>query len=175
MDKCCFLAGRLRAIKAEYEVIKGRSNSGEWFNVKEKGTLTPSKPEVILNEDMVYVEIHKTDNKIQKEFHMEVNSRDEILNRVPQKKPGIPLNIMMVGLDSTSHAHFQRKLDPIYKYLKNDLKSQIFNAHTIVGDGTTAALIGMLVGRHFDELPEGRRGLDIYSIFVDVDCHKKDC
>ncbi|XP_046839616.1 uncharacterized protein LOC124433853 isoform X2 [Xenia sp. Carnegie-2017] len=171
-------AGRLRAIKAEYEVIKGRSNSGEWFNVKEKGTLTPSKPEVILNEDMVYVEIHKTDNKIQKEFHMEVNSRDEILNRVPQKKPGIPLNIMMVGLDSTSHAHFQRKLDPIYKYLKNDLKSQIFNAQSIVGDGTTAALIAMLVGQHIDELPEGRRGkfsakcLDRWPwIFKDMSAH----
>jgi hypothetical protein len=107
---------------------------------------------------MIYVKIEKTDSSIQKEFHMEIIPREEVQNRVPKAQPGIPLNVMMVGLDSTSHAHFQRKLGPIYKYLKEDLKSNFFNGYSILGDGTTVALIGMLVGRHFDELPEGRKG-----------------
>ena len=142
----------------DYQVIRGLSNSGQGFDVHKTGTLTPSKPVVALNEDMVYVEIHNTDDAVQKEFYMEIIPKEKVLHRVPQTEPGIPLNVMMVGLDSTSHAHFQRKLGPIYKYLKQELKSNMFNGYSVLGDGTTVALIGMLVGRHFDELPEGRKG-----------------
>ena len=142
----------------KYHIIRGRSNSGQGFEVHKTGTLTPSNSVVTLNEDMIHVEIEKTDSNIQKEFHMEIIPRKEVQNRVAKTQPGIPLNVMMVGLDSTSHAHFQRKMGSIYKYLKEDLKSKIFNGYSILGDGTTVALIGMLVGRHFDELPEGRKG-----------------
>lgn len=151
--------------KVDYQVIRRLSNSGQGYDVFTTGTLTPSKPSVTLNEDMVYVEIHKSNDAVQKEFHMEIIPREEVLQRVPQMKPGIPLNVMMVGLDSTSHAHFQRKLGPIYKYLKEELKSHVFNGYSILGDGTTVALIGMLVGRHFDELPEGRKGWGIFCKF----------
>ena len=144
--------------KVKYEVIRGLSNSGQGYEVFKTGIITPSDPEVTLKEEMVYVEVEKTDSVVQKEFHLEVNPREDVLHRVPDRKPGIPLNVMMVGLDSTSHAHFQRKLGPIYKYMKDELKSQIFDSYSILGDGTTIALIGMLVGRHFDELPEGRKG-----------------
>jgi hypothetical protein len=154
----CVVGATSKVKKVDYQVIRGRSNSGQGFDVYKTGTLTPSNPAVTLNEDMVYVEIEKTDNDIQKEFHAEIIPRKEVLQRVPKAQPGIPLNVMMVGLDSTSHAHFQRKLGPIYKYLKDELKSNIFNGYSILGDGTTIALIGMLVGRHFDELPEGRKG-----------------
>lgn len=153
------IAGAMSKVKkVDYQVIRGLSNSGQGFDVHKTGTLTPSKPDVTLNEDMVYVEIHKSNDAVQKEFHMEIIPKEEVLHRVPQTKAGIPLNVMMVGLDSTSHAHFQRKLGPIYKYLKEELKSNMFNGYSILGDGTTVALIGMLVGRHFDELPEGRKG-----------------
>ncbi|XP_028398376.1 uncharacterized protein LOC114521988 isoform X2 [Dendronephthya gigantea] len=164
--------------KVDYEVIRGLSNSGQGYQIFKTGTLTPSDPVVTLNEDMLYVEIQKTDNTVQKEFHMEVIPREEVLQKVPKTAPGIPLNIMMVGLDSTSHAHFRRKLGPIYKYLKDELESHIFNGYSILGDGTTVALIGMLVGRHFDELPEGRKGklfaqcLDRWPwIFKDMNDH----
>ena len=120
--------------------------------------MTPSDPEVKLNEDMVYLEIENDNGDQQREFHLDVQPRKEYIERMAETKPGIPLNIMMVGLDSTSHAHFQRKLGSVYKYLKEDLQSVIFNGHSIVGDGTTENVVGMLVGRLLDELPEARVG-----------------
>ena len=144
--------------KVQYQVLRGKRNSGKGYNIFKTGSLTPSNPEVKLNEDMIYVEIERSDGKKQEEFHMEVNPRGDLLRRKAEIKPGIPLNVMMVGLDSTSHAHFQRKLGPIYKYMKEELESNIFNGYSIIGDGTTAALVGLLVGRHFEELPEGRKG-----------------
>jgi hypothetical protein len=120
--------------------------------------LTPSDPEVKLNEDMIYLEIETENGDRQREFHLDAQPRKEYTKRMAETKPGIPLNILMVGLDSTSHAHFQRKLGPVYKYLKEDLQSVIFNGHSIVGDGTTENVVGMLVGRLLDELPEARVG-----------------
>ena len=145
--------------KVLYQVLRGKSNSGQGYDVFRSGTLTPSNPEVTLNEDMIHVEIEASDGHKQLEFHMEVNPREEFVKRGAEStKPGIPLNVMMIGLDSTSHAHFQRKLGPIYKYMKEELKSNIFDGYSILGDGTTIALTGLLVGRHFEELPEGRKG-----------------
>ena len=144
--------------KVDYQILRRKSNSGQGYDVFRTGTLTPSDPEVELNEDMLYLEIETGDGGQQREFHLDVQPRREYLERMAETKPGIPLNVMMVGMDSTSHVHFQRKLGPVYKYLKEDLQSVIFNGHSIVGDGTTANVVGMLVGRLLDELPEARVG-----------------
>ena len=144
--------------KVDYQILRRKSNSGQGYDVFRTGTLTLSNPEVQLNEDMVYLEIQSDNGDRQKEFHLDVQPRKEYAERTTKTKPGIPLNIMMVGLDSTSHAHFQRKLGPVYKYLKEELQSVIFNGHSIVGDGTTENVVGMLVGRLLDELPEARVG-----------------
>ena len=145
--------------KVDYQIIRGKKSTGSGYEVHKTGTLTQSKPEKILNEDMVYVEITRKDGKKQLEFHMEVSPRKEFLQRNAEAKAGIPLNVMIIGLDSTSHAHFQRKLAPVYKYMKDNLHSKMFNGYSILGDGTTAAVVGLLVGRHIDKLkPEGRKG-----------------
>ena len=144
--------------KVDYQILRRKSNSGQGYDVFRTGTLTPSDPEVELNEDMLYLVIETGDGGQQREFHLDVQPRREYLERMAETKPGIPLNVMMVGMDSTSHAHFQRKLGPVYKYLKEDLQSVIFNGHSIVGDGTTENVVGMLVGRLLDELPEARVG-----------------
>ncbi|XP_028400977.1 uncharacterized protein LOC114524062 [Dendronephthya gigantea] len=144
--------------KVNYQILKRKSNTGQGYDVSRTGTLTPSDPEAQLNEDMVYLEVQTVDGDEQREFHLDVQSRKEYVERVAKTKPGIPLNVMMVGLDSTSHAHFQRKLGPVYKYLKDDLKSVVFNGHSIVGDGTTENVVGMITGRLLDELQEARVG-----------------
>ena len=144
--------------KVSYQILRRRSNTGQGYDVLRTGTLTPSDPEAELNEDMVYLEVQTDNGDEQREFHLDVRPRKEYVERVAKIKPGIPLNVMMVGLDSTSHAHFQRKLGPVYKYLRDELQSVIFNGHSIVGDGTTENVVGMLVGRLLDELPEARVG-----------------
>jgi hypothetical protein len=144
--------------KVAYQILRRKSNSGQGYDVFRTGTLTPSNPEAKLDEDMLYLEIETDNGERQKEFHLDVRPRKEYAQRTTKTKPGIPLNVMMVGLDSTSHAHFQRKLGSVYKYLKEDLNSVIFNGHSIVGDGTTENVVGMLVGRLLDELPEARVG-----------------
>ena len=74
----------------------------------------------------------------------------------PTKKGLSSMNVIMIGLDSTAHSHFQRKLGKVYKFLKDDIKSFIFNGYSIVGDGTTPALLALLTGKKEEELPEGR-------------------
>lgn len=144
--------------KVNYQILRRKSNTGQGYDVFRTGTLTSSDPEAELNEDMVYLEVQTDDGDEQREFHLNVRPHKEYVERVAKTKPGIPLNVMMVGLDSTSHAHFQRKLGPVYKYLRDELQSVIFNGHSIVGDGTTENVVGMLVGRLLDELPEARVG-----------------
>ncbi|XP_028410405.1 uncharacterized protein LOC114533029 [Dendronephthya gigantea] len=144
--------------KVDYQILRRKRDTGQGYDVFRTGTLTPSDPEVELNEDMVYLEVQTDDGDAQREFHLDVRPRKEYVERSASTKSGIPLNVMMVGMDSTSHAHFHRKLGAVYEYLRDELHSVIFNGHSIVGDGTTENVVGMLVGRFLDELPEGRKG-----------------
>ena len=43
-------------------------------------------------------------------------------------------------------SQMQRALPKVYKFLKDDLNSYIFNGYSIVGDGTTPQLTAMLTG-----------------------------
>ena len=80
-----------------------------------------------------------------------------LVQRKANKAPGLPLNILIVGIDSLSHANAQRKLPMFYEYLKNELGAMMFNGHSIVGDGTTEQLTAMLTGLGELEQYESRR------------------
>ena len=58
----------------------------------------------------------------------------------------MPVNILMIGLDSMSHMSYQRKLPKTYHYLRDVLKAVILDGYNIVGDATTAAILPMLTG-----------------------------
>lgn len=60
--------------------------------------------------------------------------------------------------DSTSAAHFHRKMLKSVEFLKKDLKTIFFKGEGIVGDGTTAQLTAMLTGIAEEKQPEARRG-----------------
>ena len=92
-----------------------------------------------------------------KEIFIQPVPHEHLLKRSAQVKPGIPLNILILGIDSMSHANAIRKLPRAYKYLKEELGSLIFNGHTIVGDGTTDQLSAMLTGLGEKEQYESRR------------------
>ncbi len=92
-----------------------------------------------------------------KEIFIQPVPHEHLLKRSAQTKPGIPLNILIVGVDSMSHANAKRKLPRVYKYLKEELSSLVFNGHSIVGDGTTEQLAAMLTGLGEKEQYESRR------------------
>ncbi|XP_066923745.1 uncharacterized protein [Clytia hemisphaerica] len=68
------------------------------------------------------------------------------------------LNVMYLMIDSISRASGQRYLNETYKMLEEDPNSVIMKGHTIVGDGTTAQVLAILVGEQERHLPEARRG-----------------
>jgi len=99
-----------------------------------------------LNEEFLRVQTTTADGRQHTEYHAAVVPKPDAIAR-PKSNTGIPVNVMIVGIDSMSNAHFQRALPDAYKYLKDDLKSVILRGYTIVGDGTTPALTAMLTGQ----------------------------
>ena len=79
------------------------------------------------------------------EYHAEVIPKVEVLQRKRSGK-ALNVNVLLVGFDSTSSAQMQRALPKMYKFLKDDLHSYVFNGYSIVGDGTTPQLTAMLTG-----------------------------
>ncbi|KAI1280284.1 hypothetical protein HDE_13899 [Halotydeus destructor] len=92
-----------------------------------------------------------------------VVKQSKIIN---QESPHKKLNILMFGFDSVSRLNFIRKLPKLYSYLTNDLKAFVLEKYNIVGDGTTAAMLGMLVGKYETELPETRKGKSSQNVDV---------
>lgn len=77
-----------------------------------------------------------------------------------------PLNILVFGFDSVSHVNFMRRLPKLYSLLMNDLEGIVLDNYNIVGDGTTAAILGMLAGSYEEELPETRRGKSSQTVDI---------
>ncbi|XP_031557266.1 uncharacterized protein LOC116293909 [Actinia tenebrosa] len=74
-------------------------------------------------------------------------------------KKGLPLNILMLGIDSTSNANFVRKMPHTLDWLKTEMRSYVLKGYSIVGDATTPALTALLTGERESTLPEGRIGV----------------
>ena len=159
--------------KVTWQVVKVKPGDGSKFILTSSGTLNEDKREVAINEDMIRVDVTTTSGQKQTDFHLKISPKPDVLTR-PAKKGLASVNVIMIGLDSTAHSHFQRKLGQVYEFLKNDLKSFIFNGYSIVGDGTTPALLALLTGRKEEELPEGRhrynqRFLNHYYLFISLE------
>ena len=119
----------------------------------------PVQPNQTITEEFFEVDFELRDDSVVKEFFLQVVPRDNLVKRKPLKRaPGIPLNILIIGVDSLSHANAKRKLPRIYKFLEEELGSYIFQGHTVTGDGTTEQLTPMLTGLRFSEQYEARTG-----------------
>lgn len=59
----------------------------------------------------------------------------------------------MLSLDSVSRKKWLTQLPRSSEFLLDELGTNILTGYNIVGDGTPAALIPMLTGRHEEELP----------------------
>ena len=67
------------------------------------------------------------------------------------------LNILMFGLDSVSRASWLEQMAETTDFM-NEIGAFQFEGYNIVGDGTTAAILGLTTGYKEEELHESRRG-----------------
>ena len=113
-----------------------------------------------ITDEFIEVEyLLKNEGKV-KEIFAQPILHEHLLSRTAQREPGIPLNILIISIDSLSHANARRKLPEVYKYLKDELGAMTFNGLSIVGDGTTEQLTAMLTGLGELEQYESRRHHD---------------
>lgn len=148
----------VKVTKVEFKAVKWKPNDDFSYEYGKTGTLHSKDKEIQLDEEFVLVKIYTSDGDTQKDFHLEVQRKEISRERLhSQFKPGIPLNILMIGFDSTSRSQFIRKMPKVHSMLVDDPNSFIFKGHSTLGDGTPPAIIGMLVGSSEEELPEARR------------------
>ncbi len=98
-----------------------------------------------INEEFLQIETVVPSGEKIIEYHAEALPKTEVLQRKRSGR-GLNMNVLLVGFDSTSSSQMQRALPKVYKFLKDDLNSYIFNGYSIVGDGTTPQLTAMLTG-----------------------------
>ena len=137
----------------------GGSDSG--FRLGNRRPLKYKAPVLKLNHDFIQVNAEFFNGVKQTDFHAQVVPKSHVLRRVPQQRAGIPSNIVILGLDQTSHATFQRLLGSSYKFLQNELQAFMFNGFSLVGEGTTPQLTALLTGRSLEEnckIHEARTG-----------------
>ncbi|XP_028412791.1 uncharacterized protein LOC114535693 isoform X1 [Dendronephthya gigantea] len=132
--------------QGDFKFILGKSVPVPAMNTEEK-----------ITDEFIEVEYLLKNKKNVKEIFLQPVPHEHLVKRKAEKQPGIPLNILIIGVDSLSHANTQRRLPNVYKYLKNELGAMFFNGHSIVGDGTTEQLTAMLTGQGELEQYESRR------------------
>ena len=122
--------------------------------------MSPSKPVIPgknISEEFIEVDFVLDNNKHVRELFLHAVPHENLLKREAKAEPGIPLNILIIGLDSVSHGSAQRKLPLVYKYLRDELGAYFFHGHSVTGDGTVEQMAPMLTGRKFmEELYEAR-------------------
>lgn len=84
------------------------------------------------------------------EYHAQVVPKPLPVN--DRKENGLPLGVVIIGLDSLSAAHFQRALPEAYTFMKEEMNSVFLKGYSVVGDGTTPALAALMTGK------QGREG-----------------
>ena len=109
-----------------------------------------------IKDEFIEIECRVRNGRILREFWLQPVPHKHLLEHKAKQSPGLPLNIIIVGVDSLSHANAQRKLPKLYDYMK-ELGALIFHGHSIVGDGTTEQLTAMLTGLGELEQYESRR------------------
>ena len=106
---------------------------------------------------MIEVSFRLKNDKTKKDFFLQIAKESRRYVNGSSKKPGIPLNILVLGIDSLSYGNTIRKLPNVVEFLKQN-NALFFSGHTVVGDGTTPQLTAMLTGKHVEEQYEARTG-----------------
>lgn len=133
----------------------------------EKKFLNLTNRQANLDSDFLKVTVRLKDGSEETYFHASILEITEVARR--SETHSSPFNIMILALDRTSAAHFQRMLPKTYAFLKEELDSIMFKSYSIVGPNTTPAMSAFLTGKSWSEnckFKEARRGIR-NSTFVD--------
>ena len=129
-----------------------RKNASDWgFTLGEPTLLKYKGPALKLDHDFIQINAQFFNGLIQTDFHAQVIPKPVILQRTARQRAGLPLNIIILALDQTSQATFQRLLPDSFKFLRNELQAFIFEGFSLVGEATTPQLTALLTGRTVEE------------------------
>ncbi|RWS01853.1 hypothetical protein B4U79_02430, partial [Dinothrombium tinctorium] len=126
--------------------------------------LSSTQPEIELEEDFFQVKCTDDASREWENIMAAVHRDGEVVKRAKKKLNENELsskrkqvNVLMIGFDSVSRAHFMRQMPKTYKYLVEQLNAIVLQNYNIVGDGTPQALIPILTGSSEVELPLTRK------------------
>ena len=121
------------------------------------GSSVVVSPGAKITDELLEVDFLLKDGKHVKEHFLHVVPHEYLVKEEAKKPPGIPLNILIMAIDSVSHTTAKRKLPKIYEFLRNEMGAFFFNGHSVTGDGTVEQMAPMLTGmKFFEELYEAR-------------------
>lgn len=120
-------------------VIQGTPLVSEFFKIN------CSDSKQVLHFENIHLGVHVNET-------LKIRSRQ---TRLPAN--GLGLSVVMLGFDSMSRMSWLRRLPKTRDYFVNQLGAIELEGYGIMGDGTPAALLPMLTGKHENELPEARR------------------
>ena len=107
-------------------IHRANDGSDSGFLLGENEPLKFKQPAVNVSHDFVQINVEFFNGLIQTDFHAQVVAKPEVQQRSALQKAGLPLNIIILGLDQTSHATFQRLLSSSYKFLRDELHAFMF-------------------------------------------------
>lgn len=135
-----------------FQTIHRLNGSDSGFTLGEPTPLKYKGPIVKLNHDFIKINAEFVINGlIQNDFHAQVIPKPAVLQRTANQRAGLPLNIIILGLDQTSQATFQRLLPNSYKFLRDELQAFMFKGLSLVGEATTPQITALLTGRTVEE------------------------
>ncbi|CAG9116436.1 unnamed protein product [Plutella xylostella] len=79
-----------------------------------------------------------------------------------------PLNVLLVGFDSTSKNGFIRSMPVTFRSLQEDFGAVVMDGYNILGDGTPATLFPLLTGRTELENPDRRTSVSVKESVDDL-------
>ncbi|XP_028412226.1 uncharacterized protein LOC114535046 isoform X2 [Dendronephthya gigantea] len=113
--------------------------------------------ETYIPDDMIEVTFRFKNGQTKTDFFLQVATKSRNVETDSAKKPGMPLSILVLGIDSLSYGNTHRKLPEVVKFITEN-NGLFFTGHTVNGDGTTPQLTAMLTGKHVEEQYEARTG-----------------
>ena len=102
------------------------------FKASISGTVGPFKGSATVKNDFVRVDI-ETQGDVQRDIHMYVQPKKDVSTRKVTPLE-LPLNVILIMFDSTSAAHFHRKMKKTTAYLKEELTTVFMKGRLYIPD-----------------------------------------
>lgn len=125
------------------------------------GPSVPFLKKTKVTDMLVYVECFDKFHKgvIYKDVKFQIIRNDNIKNepKFGSDPKNRPLNVVLIGLDSTSRLNFKRQLPELHDYLVNEMGAIEMKGLTRVGDHTLPNILPLLTGEYLEEMEEKER------------------